>query len=71
MKDILFNLALIDTTNFCKVNGVDCSGSHLYKYPRRQTYALLRTKTGRSIVTVTFHKSSVPTHTIDPLLLKK
>lgn len=62
MKEILFNLAMIDTINFCKRNDIDCSGSHLYKYPRRFTYALLNTATGRALVTVTFHKNQVPTY---------
>lgn len=64
MKEILFNLALIDAINFCKANKIDCSGTHLYKYPRRFTYALLKSETGRAILTTTFHKSSVPTHYI-------
>ena len=64
MKDILFNLALIDTINFCKQNKIDSSGTHLYKYPRRFTYALLKDKTNRAIITVTFSKNSVPTHFI-------
>jgi hypothetical protein len=62
MKDILSNLALIHASNFCKTNSIDCSGSHLYKYPRKFTYALLNTATGKALVTVTFHKSSVPTY---------
>lgn len=79
MKEILFNLALIDTINFCKENGIDCSGSHLVKYPRKQTYALIKDVPGQKstgwkmanvIVTVTFHKSSVPTHTYNPELIK-
>ena len=64
MQQILSNLALIDTITFCKQNNIDCSGSHLYKYPRKQTYALLRTETGKAIVTVTFSKNSTPTHFI-------
>lgn len=64
MKQILFNLALIDTMNFCKENNLDCSGTHLYKYPRRQTYALLKTETGRAVVTVSFYKNRVPEHII-------
>lgn len=67
MKEILYNLALIDTINFCKEKGIDCSNTHLYKYPRRFTYALLNSETGRSIVTVTFYKNAVPTHTINYL----
>jgi hypothetical protein len=66
MKQILFNLALIDTTQFCIENKIDCSGSHLVKYPRRWTYALCNTKTGRALVTVTFYKSSTPTHFVTP-----
>jgi hypothetical protein len=64
MKDILFNLALIDTTMFCKEHNLDCSGSFLTKYPRKFTYALCKQDTGRAIVTVTFHKRQVPTHII-------
>lgn len=64
MKEILFNLAMIDTNNFCKDNDIDCSGTHLVKYPRRFTYALVKNETGRVIVTTTFYKSSVPTHSI-------
>lgn len=64
MKDYLSNLAMIDTINFCKAHGIDPSGTHLYKYPRRQTYALLKDENGRALVTTTFHKNAVPTHTI-------
>ena len=64
MKEILFNLALIDTINFCRENKIDCSGSHLMKYPRKYIYALVRNEDGRTIVTVSFYKSRVPEHTI-------
>lgn len=62
MKEILYNLALVDTLNYCKQNKIDCSGTHIYKYPRRFTYALLKNKTGRAIVTVTFYKNSIPSY---------
>jgi len=62
MKDILYNLALIDTTSFCRENNIDCSGTHLAKAGRGFTYSLVRTSTGRPVVTVWFHKTSVPTH---------
>lgn len=62
MKEILANLALIDLINHCKDNGIDCSGTHLYKYPRRFTYALLKDETGKAIATLTFHKNQVPTY---------
>lgn len=68
MKEILFNLALIDTINFCKENKIDCSGTHLFKYPRRFTYALVKDETGKAIVTVTFHKRQVPTHNFSPTI---
>lgn len=64
MKEILYNLALIDTLNFAKANNIDPSGTHLVKYPRRQTYALCKNETGRAIITVTFYKSSTPSHFI-------
>lgn len=64
MKEILANLALIDTINFCKVNGIDCSGTHLYKYPRQYRYALVQNETGRTLVTVSFYKNQVPLHSI-------
>lgn len=64
MKEILFNLALIDTTTFCKEHKINCSGSHLIKIPRSWTYGLCRDKDGETIVTVTFSKNSVPTHTV-------
>lgn len=63
MKDVLFNLALIDTLNFCKDNDIDCSGSHLRKDGRGFSYSLIQTETGKTLVTVTFSKSCVPTHT--------
>ena len=64
MKQVLYNLALIDSINFCKEHKIDCSGTHLYKYPRRFVYALLRDSDNRAIVTTTFYKMSVPTHFI-------
>jgi hypothetical protein len=42
MKEILYNLALIDAITYCKENKIDCSGTHLIKYPRRFTYALVK-----------------------------
>lgn len=64
MKDYLFNLAMIDALTFCKANGIDPSGSHLLKYPRRQDYTLVRDEDSRALVTTTFHRRSVPTHVI-------
>lgn len=64
MKEILFNLALIDAMTYCKNNNIDCSGTHLSKYPRRFMYSLIKSKTGEAILTTTFYKNSVPNHVI-------
>lgn len=68
MREILYNLALIDTTNYCKENNIDCSGTYLYKQPRKQTYILTRfgqePELYTMLVSVTFHKNQVPTHSI-------
>lgn len=63
MKEILFNLALIDTLTYCQKSGIDPSGSYLKKAERGYTYTLYRTNTKKPIVSVTFKKSSAPTHT--------
>ena len=62
MKEILFNVALIDAIEYCKAHDIDCSGTHLMKYPRGFSYALVRDTDGQALVTTTFHKSQVPTH---------
>lgn len=62
MKDVLFNLALIDTTQFCLKNGIDCAGSHLEKAGRGFNYSLIKDETGKVLVTVTFSKYQVPIH---------
>lgn len=65
MEKILYNLALVDSINYCKENGIDCSGTHLFKYPRRFTYALVKDETGEAILTTTFHKNSIPTRSLN------
>ena len=70
MKEILYNLALIDCTTFCRDHGIDCAGSHLVKYPRRFVYALVGDATGCAIVTVSFLKSGVPVRSVNPELVK-
>lgn len=64
MKEILYNLALIDAMSFCKEHNINCSGTHLIKYPRKFTYVLVKSDTGRVILTTWFSKMSVPTHFI-------
>lgn len=64
MKEVLFNLALIDATTYCKEHNIDCSGTHLVKYPRRFVYALIKDETGRAVLTTTFYKNQTPTRFI-------
>jgi hypothetical protein len=66
MKQILENLALIHLTNFGKEHGIDISGTYLVKNGRGFKYDLCKTETGVAIITVTFHKSSVPSYSINP-----
>lgn len=61
MNEILFNLALIDATEFCRKNNIDCSGTHLVKNSRGFKYSLVNEK-DKMLVTVEFHKNSVPSH---------
>ena len=63
IKDILYNLALIDAIKFCKENNIDCSGTHLVKEPKKYTYSLNK-ENGHQLVSVTFHKNSIPSHNI-------
>lgn len=65
MKEILENLALIYLTNFCRENGIDCSGTHLTKNGRGFKYSLSRDKDGWTVVTVTFHKNQIPTYSVN------
>lgn len=64
MQKILYNLALIDTLNFCKAENIDPSGSHLVKAKRGYKHTLLQTATNRPLVSVTFKPSSVPEHLV-------
>lgn len=62
MQDILFNLALLDTINFCKEQNIDCAGSHLEKAGRGFRYTLISDTYKRPLVTVEFKKMAVPEH---------
>ena len=64
MKEILSNLALLENIKFCKENKIDCSGTHLYKMPRKYHYYLVNDETGKALVVTIFHKSQVPSHHI-------
>lgn len=64
MKEILFNLALIENINFCKANNIDCSGTHGYKMPRKYHYYLVSDTSGKALAVTIFHKNAVPSHHI-------
>ncbi len=66
MKDILKNLALIHLDNFAKDNRIDISGTHVVKNGRGFKYSLVKDGEGLAFLTVTFHKMSVPTYSINP-----
>ena len=65
MKEILFNVALIDAIEYCKAHDIDCSGTHLMKYPRGFTYALCRD--GAALLTTTFYKNRTPSRYVHNL----
>lgn len=63
MEKILLNLANVLLIEFCKREEIDCSGTKVYKYPRRWTYALVKEVDGRAVATVSFYKNAVPCYT--------
>ena len=64
MKNILFNLVLVQSMEYCKAHNIDCSGSHLMKYPRQWIYALIKDETGKAIITTSLYKSRTPCITV-------
>ncbi len=67
MQKILQNLAMIDMLNFCKANKIPTDNTYCVKDGRGFRYSLVRPVEGKkvkAIVSVTFHKSQVPTHLI-------
>lgn len=65
MKEILQNLALIHLNKYGMANGIDISGTHVAKNGRGFSWSLVKNDTGRTLVTVFFHKASIPTYTIN------
>lgn len=63
MQEILQNLALIHLNEFGKAHGINISGTHGAKNGRGFKYSLVKSDTGLAILTITFHKHSVPTYT--------
>jgi len=66
MKEILANMALFHLTDFGKEHGVNISGSHLEKVGRGFKYSLVNDDTGDVVMFITFHKTSVPTYSVNP-----
>lgn len=64
MKQILFNLAMLDALAFCKANNIDPSGTYMQKYARGYRYALIKQESKKIILDVVFKKMSVPEHII-------
>ena len=62
MKEVLQNMALLDTNRYCHENNIDMSSTHIYKYPKHFTYALLKSETGRALVTITYYKNRTPSY---------
>lgn len=60
MQKILENIALLDTMRVCKENNIDTSGTYIYKYNRRFTYALCRQSDEYALVTITYYKNKTP-----------
>ncbi len=60
MIEILKNIANYSMIDFCIENKIDCSDSVCIKTARGFKFALVSTKTGRTIVSVTFTKNSRP-----------
>ena len=62
MEQILFNLALMHVTNFCKDNNINCSDTYLTKRQRQFAYDLKQfAAPNKVLASVTFHKNQVPT----------
>lgn len=64
MKEILFNLAMLDALNFCKSHNIDPSGTYMQKYSRGYKYALIKQESKKIILDVKFIKNGVPEHII-------
>ena len=64
MKKIIENLAHIFLMEYAKTKKIDVSGTHLVKNGRGYNYSLVSDDTGRAIITICLHKSSVPTYFI-------
>lgn len=63
MKEILQNLANIHMIEFAKKHNIDISNTYVVKIGRGFTYGLVKYDTNKTVITVHFNKSSVPTFT--------
>lgn len=68
MKQVLHNMAMILLGDFVREHNIDTGtkGTYVVKdYGRRFTYSLRDGEKGKLIASVTFHKSQVPTYSLD------
>lgn len=64
MYEIIYNLALIHALNYCKEHKIDPTGTYLNKKDRKFIYTLTKQVHQVPVVTVEFHKRSVPTYIV-------
>lgn len=64
MKAILLNLANILMLDYCKQNNIDCSGTQVIHSGRRYKYNMIKSNMKPAIMSIEFHKSSVPTYEV-------
>lgn len=67
MNEILRNMALIELNKFVREHNIDTGtkGTYVVKDGRGFTYSLRDAGKGKRIASVTFHKSQVPTFSVD------
>ena len=58
MKEVLQNLALLDAIKYCRENKINCSGTYIYKLPRKYTYLLVRNDTKAVVCVVRYYKNA-------------
>jgi hypothetical protein len=60
MKAILYNLALLTLVDFCRSQKIDCSGTHLFKYPRKWVFSLKSDVDNSDVARVKLSENQVP-----------
>lgn len=60
MQQIIKNIALVNLTEYCVENNIDCSDTYIHKYDRQFKYALCKTDNKKQIITITYYKNRTP-----------